>query len=210
MKVAVLSWLTQVPGVPVTTCEYVNVVGLGSVEKTVPRRPPPNGSVTVTLSSTFVCANQMPLGSLGNTRGRLSPPRAAPRAHMECAGIVSHSDGVEECRRRTALLHDRVVHCLGNVPRPGGRVRTGRVLRNGQVGRDARPAAGCARRSRMHLERVVLAVAGHDRGTARQRADSHDVDTTGIRCVVVWHQADLIVRVVMRRLGRGVARIRDY
>ena len=89
MKVAVLSWRTQVPGVPVTTCEYVNVVGLGSVEKTVPRRPPPNGSVTVTLSSTFVWANEMPLGSLGNMKLPLLPTKASPLGTRNCVGQVT-------------------------------------------------------------------------------------------------------------------------
>ena len=53
VKVAVLGCVVQVPAGSVNVFEYVNVVGLGSVEFTVPREPP-NVSVTVMLPSTTV------------------------------------------------------------------------------------------------------------------------------------------------------------
>ena len=53
VNVAVFGWVVQVPAGSVNVFEYVNVVGLGSVEFTVPREPP-NVSVTVMLPSTTV------------------------------------------------------------------------------------------------------------------------------------------------------------
>ena len=60
VNVAVLSWPTQVPPVPFTSCVYVNVFGLSWPTQAVPRGSvPASGSETETHSSIVVSVKLM-------------------------------------------------------------------------------------------------------------------------------------------------------
>ena len=88
VKVAVLLSVLQVPDGAATVREYLKVVGLGSVDDTVPNVPPPTGSVTVTLLSTSagVVLAKSPVAV---PDAEESGVNAAPESHAAVAVFVN-------------------------------------------------------------------------------------------------------------------------